>query len=44
MRFLELGIAWKIQESKLGGLGAAVKRQQAILTKWTLATVPPKPA
>ena len=24
---LELGIAWKIQESKLGGLGTAVKRQ-----------------
>ena len=28
---LELGIAWKIQESKLGGLGAAVKRQIAEL-------------
>ena len=24
---LELGVAWKIQENKLGGLGAAVKRQ-----------------
>ena len=24
---LELGIAWKIQENKLGGVGAAVKRQ-----------------
>ena len=28
---LELGIAWKIQENKLGGLGAAVKRQIAEL-------------
>ena len=26
---LELGIAWKIQESKLGGLGTAVKRRIA---------------
>ena len=30
---LELGIAWKIQESKLGGLGAAVKRQIAELAR-----------
>lgn len=30
---LELGIAWKIQESKLGGLGAAVKRQIADLAR-----------
>ena len=28
---LELGVAWKIQENKLGGLGAAVKRQIADL-------------
>ena len=28
---LELGIAWRIQESKLGGLGAAVMRQIAKL-------------
>ena len=30
---LELGIAWKIQENKLGGLGAAVKRQIAELAR-----------
>ena len=30
---LELGLAWKIQENKLGGLGAAVKRQIAELAK-----------
>jgi hypothetical protein len=30
---LELGIAWRIQESKLGGLGAAVKRQIAELAR-----------
>ena len=30
---LELGIAWKIQENKLGGLGAAVKRQIADLAR-----------
>ena len=30
---LELGIAWKIQEKKLGGLGAAVKRQIADLAR-----------
>ena len=30
---LELGIAWKIQENKCGGLGAAVKRQIAELAK-----------
>ncbi|MCB1432142.1 MAG: DUF2924 domain-containing protein [Alphaproteobacteria bacterium] len=30
---LELGIAWKIQETKLGGLGAAVKRQIAELAR-----------
>lgn len=48
---LELGIAWKIQEYKLGGLSAAVKRQIADLartmeTKSDLAnprTVTPKP-
>lgn len=30
---LELGIAWKIQESKFGGLSAAVKRQIADLAR-----------
>lgn len=30
---LELGIAWKIQENRLGGLGAAVKRQIADLSR-----------
>ena len=30
---LELGIAWKIQENKLGGLGTAVKRQIAELAR-----------
>ena len=30
---LELGIAWKIQENKLGGLSAAVKRQIADLAR-----------
>ena len=30
---LELGIAWKIQENKLGGLGAAVKRQISELAR-----------
>ena len=30
---LELGIAWKIQENKLGGLGTAVKRQIADLAR-----------
>ena len=30
---LELGLAWKIQENKFGGLGAAVKRQIAELAK-----------
>jgi len=48
---LELGIAWKIQENKLGGLSAAVKRQIADLartmeTKSDLAkprVVTPKP-
>ena len=30
---IELGIAWKIQENKLGGLGAAVKRQIAELAR-----------
>ena len=30
---LELGIAWKIQENKLGGLAAAVKRQIAELAR-----------
>ena len=30
---LELGVAWKIQENKLGGLGAAVKRQIAELAR-----------
>ena len=30
---LELGITWKIQENKLGGLGAAVKRQIAELAR-----------
>jgi len=30
---LELGIAWKIQENKLGGLGAAAKRQIADLAR-----------
>lgn len=48
---LELGIAWKIQENRLGGLSAAVKRQIADLartmeTKSDLAkprTVTPKP-
>jgi hypothetical protein len=34
---LELGIAWKIQENRLGGLGTAVKRQLAELAK-TMAT------
>ena len=31
---LELEIAWKIQENKLGGLGAAVKRQIAELARF----------
>ena len=30
---LELGIAWRIQENKLGGLGASVKRQIADLAR-----------
>ena len=30
---LEIGVAWKIQENKLGGLGAAVKRQIAELAR-----------
>ena len=30
---LELGIAWKLQENKLGGLGTAVKRQIAELAR-----------
>jgi Protein of unknown function (DUF2924) len=30
---LELGVAWKLQENKLGGLGAAVKRQLAELAR-----------
>ncbi len=30
---LELGIAWKLQENKLGGLGTAVKRQIADLAR-----------
>lgn len=30
---LELGIAWKIQENKFGGLGVAVKRQIAELAR-----------